>query len=133
PPSLPPQGDVAAALKAFEKALKLDDKNPNGYVNAALALLNQQPADGGMPDFFRARDLLQKGIEIDPQFQGAYVHLGQLNLTLAKDIGECKAVVDLYDAGMNQTKTEGELKELLRMRVMAQAQYEAASSLGIMD
>jgi len=126
-------GDVAGALKCFEKSLKFDPKNPNAYVNAALAILNQQPAAGEMPDFFRAKELLQKGIDIDPQFQGAYVHLGQLNLTLAQNVTECKDVVDLYDAGMNHTKTEGELKELLRMRIMAEAQYQAALALNIMQ
>ena len=127
------QGDIPGALLCFEKALEFNSTNPNAYVNAALAILNHQNADGSPPDFFRARDLLEKGVEIDPQFQGAYSHLGQLNLTLARDIGECRAVVDLYDKGMNHTKTEAELKELLRMRIMAQAQYEAAKELGIMS
>ncbi len=127
------EGDVVGALKAFEKALECDKSNPNAYVNAALAILNQPPSDGGMPDFIRARDFLEKGIELDPQFQGAYVHLGQLCLTLAQNVSECKEVVDLYDSGMNQSKNDAELKELLRMRIMAQAQYEAASSLGIMS
>ena len=122
-------GKVDEALKCFEKGMEYDPSNPNAYVNAALAIMNIPAVVGSPPDTGRACDLLEKGLEIDPQFQGAYIHLGQLKLTLAKDIEECVPVIDLYKEGLCQCRTKDEMADLLKMLIMAEAQYDAAKLL----
>ncbi|GMI17304.1 hypothetical protein TrLO_g676 [Triparma laevis f. longispina] len=121
--------DVDKALECFEKAMDYDKSNPNAYVNAALAIMNKQPAMGQPPDIPRAMTLLEKGLEIDPQFQGAYIHLGQLKLTMAKELSDCVEVIDLYTQGLNQCRTKDEMADLVKMQIMAEAQHEAAMLL----
>ena len=121
-------GKVDEALKCFEKGMEYDRSNPNAYVNAALAIMNIPAVMGSPPDTGRACDLLEKGLEIDPQFQGAYIHLGQLKLTLARDIEECVPVIDLYKEGLCQCRTKDEMADLLKMLIMAESQYDAAKS-----
>lgn len=124
-------GKVDEALKCFEKGMEYDRSNPNAYVNAALAIMNIPAVMGSPPDTGRACDLLEKGLEIDPQFQGAYIHLGQLKLTLARDIEECVPVIDLYKEGLCQCRTKDEMADLLKMLIMAESQYDAAKLLGM--
>ena len=89
----------------------------------------KQPAMGQPPDIPRAMTLLEKGLEIDPQFQGAYIHLGQLKLTMAKELSDCVEVIDLYTQGLNQCRTKDEMADLVKMQIMAEAQHEAAMLL----
>jgi len=122
---------VDKALASFEKAMEYDKNNPNAYINAALAIMNKQPLPGQPPDVQRAMELLEKGLEIDPQFQGAYIHLGQLKLTMAKRLEDCLEVVELYNRGLNQCRTKEEMADLVKMLVMAECQYRAADLLGM--
>ena len=122
---------VDKALASFEKAMEYDKNNPNAYINAALAIMNQQPLPGQPPDVVRAMELLEKGLDIDPQFQGAYIHLGQLKLTMAKRLEDCLEVVELYNRGLNQCRTKDEMADLVKMLVMAECQYNAAKLLGM--
>ena len=124
-------GKINEALACFEKAMELDASNPNGFVNAALAIMNRPVVMGQPPDTERVIDLLEKGLKLDPQFQGAYIHLGQLKLTLAKDLDDCLAVIKLYKDGLNQCRTSDETGDLLKMLIMAECQYDAAKLLGM--
>ena len=124
-------GDIASALKEFEIAIECEPLNPTPYVNAALAVQNQQPTPGGTPDFARAIEYFNKALEVDPQFQAAYIHLGQLMLSLAKSLDDAIPVIELYEKGIRECRTEDETRDIVRMRVLAKAQLRAAVILGM--
>ena len=65
------QGQMEEVRAAFDRAITCDGGNPTPYVNAALAVMNID-----IPEAIR---LLEKAIEVDPQFQTAYVHLDNSN------------------------------------------------------
>lgn len=79
------QNQMEEARKQFEKAMQLEPNNPTPYVNAAMAILNTPPspnAPSSSPavDAPAAIRLLERALEVDPQFMAAYVQLGQLKL-----------------------------------------------------
>jgi len=123
------QGEMEEARKQFEKAMKLEPTNPTPYVNAAMALLNTQPPAGQIPDAAGVMSLLEKAIEVDPQFTAAYIQLGQLKLGTAQDLTAAREVVVLYDTGLKNCRSPEEIKELCSMRTLAEAQVEAAAML----
>ena len=123
------QNEMEAARENFEKAIKLEPTNPTPYVNAAMALLNTPPAPGETPDAPGVMKLLEKAIEVDPQFTAAYVQLGQLKLGTATDLTAARKVIDLYDQGLKHCRSPEEVKEMCSMRALAVAQVEAAQQL----
>ena len=123
------QGEFQEAREAFDKAIACEASNPTPYVNAALAVLNIPNPSGGPPDVAEAVRLLEKAIEVDPQFNAAYVHLGQLKLSMATDLSTASEVVALYDRGLQYCRTAEELKDIVSMRLLTVAQVDAAQSL----
>lgn len=124
------QNDFARAREKFEKAMKLEPKNPTPYVNTALAVLNTPPVPGKQLEMAdEACKLLEKAIEVDPQFQTAYVQLGQLKLGMATDLTTAREVVDLYDKGLSYCRTKEEMKDLMGMKLLTQAQVDGATAL----
>ena len=122
--------DFAGAREEFNKAIELNADNPTPYVNAALAVMNTPSAGGfGPPDVNEAKSLLEKAVEVDPQFQAAYVHLGQLKLIAATDLQTARDVVALYDKGLQYCHAAEEIKDILSMRILTMAQIDAAKSL----
>jgi len=120
--------DFVSARVEFDLAIECDSKNPTPYVNAALAVMNT-PVDNGPPDIAQSIGLLEKAIEIDPQYQTAYIHLGQLKLSMATDLSTAKEVVELYDKGLSYCRTSDELKDIVSMRILTVAQVDAAGML----
>lgn len=123
------RGELEDAHTYFKKAMKLAPSNPTPYVNAALTVLNTPPSPGERPDTDEVIRLLEKAIEVDPQFHAAYVQLGQLKLGTALNISAAEEVVELYDSGLKYCRTAEELKDLCSMRILTVAQVEAASQL----
>lgn len=124
------QNDFVSAREKFEQAMKLEPKNPTPYVNTALAVLNTPPVPGKQMEMAQeACELLEKAIEVDPQFQTAYVQLGQLKLGMATDLDTAREVVDLYDKGLSFCRTKEEMKDLLGMKLLTQAQVDGATAL----
>lgn len=122
------QGLVEEAKKEFEIAMSYEKGNPTPYVNAALAIMNS-PVPGGLPDAAKAIDLLEKAIEVDSQFHAAYVHLGQLKLSMAQDLTTARDVIKLYDKGLEHCRSPEEIKDLCGMRILTVAQVDAATML----
>jgi len=124
------QNDFVSAREKFEKAMKLEPKNPTPYVNTALAVLNTPPVPGEqLAMATEACGLLEKAIEVDPQFQTAYVQLGQLKLGMATDLATAREVVDLYDKGLAYCRTKDEMKDLMGMKLLTQAQVDGATAM----
>eukprot|EP00551_Chaetoceros_affinis_P005746 CAMPEP_0203681238 /NCGR_PEP_ID=MMETSP0090-20130426/42233_1 /ASSEMBLY_ACC=CAM_ASM_001088 /TAXON_ID=426623 /ORGANISM="Chaetoceros affinis, Strain CCMP159" /LENGTH=652 /DNA_ID=CAMNT_0050549663 /DNA_START=126 /DNA_END=2084 /DNA_ORIENTATION=+ len=123
------QGEFVEAKAEFDRAITCDAGNPTPYVNAALTVMNTQPDGGGPPDIPESIRLLEKAIEVDPQFQTAYVHLGQFKLSTATDLTTAKEVVALYDKGLDYCRTADELKDIVSMRILTVAQVDAAAML----
>lgn len=122
------QNEFGKAKEQFEKAMKLEPKNPTPYVNTALAVLNTPPEPGMQLEMAtEACNLLEKAIEVDPQFQTAYVQLGQLKLGMATDLDTARQVVDLYDSGLNTCRTKEEMTDLMGMKLLTQAQVDGAT------
>ena len=113
----------------FNKAIEAEPNNPTPYINAALALLNLPPPPGEMPDADGAIKLMEQAVAVDPQFHAAYVHLGQLKLSLATDLAEAEAVIKLYDQGLTYCRTADEIKDIAGMRLLTVAQHSAAKML----
>ena len=123
------QGAMIEARAEFDRAIECDAGNPTPYVNAALAVMNTPSAGGGPPDIPDAIRLLENAIEVDPQFHTAYVHLGQLKLSMATDLTTAKEVIALYDKGLDYCRTADELKDIVSMRILTVAQVDAAGAL----
>jgi import receptor subunit TOM70 len=124
------QNDFSQAKEQFEKAMKLEPKNPTPYVNAALAELNTPPQPGKQIEMAQnACRLLEEAIKVDPQFQAAYVQLGQLKLGMATDLGSARDVIQLYDQGLTYCRTTEEMNDLCSMKLLTQAQVDAATIL----
>jgi import receptor subunit TOM70 len=123
------QGQFVEARAEFDRASECDPTSATPYVNAALALMNTPPAPGKVPDAPEAIRLLEKAIEVDPQFHAAYVHLGQLKLSMATDLVAARKVLDLYDRGLEHCRTPEETKDICVMRILTLAQIDAATML----
>ena len=124
------QNEFAEAKEQFEKAMKLEPKNPTPYVNAALAELNTPPKPGMQMEMAQeACRLLELAIKADPQFQAAYVQLGQLKLGMATDLQSAREVIKLYGQGLTFCRTKDEMKDLCSMKLLTQAQVDAATML----
>ena len=123
------QGEFVEAKAEFDRAITCDPGNPTPYVNAALTIMNTPGTGGGPPDIPESIRLLEKAIEVDPQFHTAYVHLGQFKLSMATDLNTAKEVVALYDQGLDYCRTAEELKDIVSMRILTVAQVEAAAML----
>ncbi|KAL3940777.1 MAG: hypothetical protein SGARI_000844 [Bacillariaceae sp.] len=124
------QNEFAEAKQYFEKAMKMEPKNPTPLVNTALAVLNTPPPPGQQMEMAQeAIGLLEKAIEVDPQFQAAYLQLCQLKLGMATDIGTAKEVVGLYDKGLSFCRTKEEMKDMVGMKILTQAQVDGATAL----
>eukprot|EP00536_Pseudo-nitzschia_multiseries_P012088 jgi/Psemu1/326680/estExt_fgenesh1_pg.C_4420005 len=124
------RNDLVQARREFEKAMKLEPKNPTPYVNTALAVLNTPPEPGKQLQMAEeACSLLERAIEVDPQFQAAYVQLGQLKLGMASDLSTAKEVVELYERGLSTCRTKDEMKDLMGMKLLTQAQVDGAAAM----
>jgi import receptor subunit TOM70 len=124
------QSDFEQAKAQFVKAIKLEPKNPTPYVNAALACLNSPPEPGKQIEIaIEAVEFLEKAIAVDPQFQAAYIQLGQLKLGMAQDLGSAREVLLLYERGLSYCRTKDEMKDLCSMKILTQAQVDAANML----
>ena len=124
------QNEFVEAKDQFNKAIKLEPKNPTPYVNAALAVLNTPPEPGKQMEIaLEAVKYLGQAIEVDPQFQAAYVQLGQLKLGMATDLSSAREVLKLYEQGLGYCRTKDEMKDLCSMKILTQAQVDAATML----
>jgi import receptor subunit TOM70 len=124
------QQEFVEAKKYFEIAMKLEPKNPTPLVNTALAVLNTPPPPGRQMEMAQeAIGLLEKAIEVDPQFQAAYLQLCQLKLGVATDLGTSKEVIKLYDQGLSFCRTKEEMKDMIGMKILTQAQVDGATAL----
>ena len=124
------QNEFEQAKEKFVKAIQLEPKNPTPYVNAALACLNSPPEPGQQLEIAKeAIQFLEKVISIDPQFHVAYIQLGQLKLGMAEDLGSAREVLQLYEQGLSYCKTKEEMKDLCSMKILTQAQVDAANML----
>ena len=123
------QGEFTEARAEFDLAIECDAGNPTPYVNSALAVMNTPSPTGGPPDVADAVRLLEKAISVDPQFHQAYVHLGQLKLSMATDLTSAQEVVSLYDKGLEYCRTAEDLRDIVSMRILTLAQVDAASAL----
>lgn len=124
------RGEMEMAKDAFKKAVECDPRNPTPHVNAALAVMNSPGTNGGPPDIPEAITMLEQALKIDPQFHAAYVHLGQLKLTMATNLNEGREVIQLYDRGLKLCcRTPDELKDIVSMRILTVAQIDAATAL----
>ena len=125
------KGEFANAREEFEKSIKCDPTNPTAYLNAALTLVNIQPAGGPMtpPDIAGAIELLEKTIEVDPMMHQAYLQLGQMKLSMVTDLKRAKEVVDLYDKALEYCRSPEEMKDICSMRILTVAQIDAAHAL----
>ena len=122
------QGQMEEAPVAFHRAIACDGGNPTPYVNAALAVTNT-PTPRGPPDVPEAIRLPEKAIEVDSQFQTAYIHFGQLSLSMATDLSTAQEVIALYYKGLQHCRTVEELKDIVNMITLTVAQVDAASAL----
>lgn len=122
--------EIAEARKEFDLAIKCNPLNPTPYVNAALAVMNTGTMSSP-PDVPEAIALFEKAIKVDPQFHAAYVQLGQLKLSTARNLTEAEEVVSLYDDGVKVCRTKEELKDICGMRLLTVAQVDAAQILGM--
>lgn len=120
--------EFTEARKHFDRAIECDSSNPTPYVNSALTIMNI-PGPSGPPDIAEVIRLLEKAIAVDPQFHSAYIHLGQLKLSMASDLKSAQEVVALYDKGLSYCRTAEESKDIVSMRILTLAQIQAASSL----
>lgn len=126
------QNEFVEAKEHFEKAIQLEPKNPTPYVNAALAVLNSPPEPGKQLEIAaQAVEYLEKAIEVDPQFQAAYIQLGQLKLGMAQDLASAREVLALYEKGLSYCRTKDEMKDLCSMKILTQAQVDAANMLNM--
>jgi len=123
------QGEFSEARTEFNLAIECDPENPTAYFNSALVVINSPPLIGLTPDMSEAVHFLEMAIQVDPQFHQAYVHLGQLKLSMAMNLTEAKKVVFLYDQGLGYCRTCEEMKEIVSMKILAIAQVDAASML----
>lgn len=124
------QNEFEQAKEQFMKAIKLEPKNPTPYVNAALACLNSPPEPGKQMEIAQeAVEFLEKAIKVDPQFQAAYIQLGQLKLGMAQDLGSARDVLQLYEQGLSYCRTKEEMKDLCSMKILTQGQVDAANML----
>jgi len=123
------QGNFEEAGAEFDRAIECDAGNPTPYVNSALAVMNIPGPNMGPPDIPLAIKLLEKAVEVDPHFHTAYVHLGQMKLSLATDLTTAAEVVSLYDRGLKYCRTADDLKDIVSMRILAIAQVDAAKAL----
>jgi Tfp pilus assembly protein PilF len=113
----------------FEKAIALEPNNPAPYLNCALIMLHVPASQGQMPDAMAIVNLLEKAIQVDPQYAEAYLQLGRLSLSLATDLVAAREVIRLYDRGLENCRTLEEVNQLCQMRIMAVAQVQAAEDL----
>lgn len=125
------EGNLTDAKESFDTAIKLEPGNPTPYVNAALAVMNTPGVTGGPPDVASAMELLESAIKVDPMFHAAYVHLGQLKLSMAVNLSMASEVIALYDKGIKECRSPEELKDICSMRVLTVAQVEAGNALGM--
>jgi mitochondrial import receptor subunit TOM70 len=125
------QGELEEAKAEFERAIDCDPTNPTPYVNLALAIMNTPPPSGGPPDTATSIQMLQKAIEVDPQMHSAYMHLGQLKLAMATDLSVAREVVKLYDVALEHCRTAEEMRDICGVRLLTQAQVDAASMLNM--
>jgi len=124
------QNEFVEAKELFEKAIRLEPKNPTPYVNAALSVLNTPPEPGKQLEIaLEAVQYLEKAIDVDPQFQAAYIQLGQLKLGMAQDLSSARDVLQLYEKGLSYCRTKDEMKDLCSMQILTQAQVDAANML----
>ncbi len=123
------QGKFEEARAEFDRAIECEAGNPTPYVNCALVIMNTPGPNMGPPDIPYAISLLEKAIEVDPHFHNAYVHLGQMKLSLATDLTKAKEVISLYDKGLKYCRTADDLKDIVSMRILAIAQVDAAKAL----
>lgn len=123
------QENFEDAKVEFDKAIEYEPLNPTPYVNAALAMMNTPALSGAEVE--GAIGLLSKAIEVDPMFHAAYVHLGQLKLSMATTLDDARKVIALYDAGIEHCRTAEELRDICSMRILTVSQIDAASSLGM--
>ena len=124
------QNEFDQAKEQFIKAIKLEPKNPTPYVNAALACLNTPPEPGQQLEVAKeAIQFLEKAIAVDPQFQVAYIQLGQLKLGMAENLESSREVLQLYEQGLSYCRTKEEMKDLCSMKILTQGQIDAATML----
>lgn len=124
------QNEFGQAKEQFEKAIQLEPKNPTPYVNAALACLNSPPEPGKQMEVaMEAVQFLEQAIEVDPQFQAAYIQLGQLKLGMAQDLVSAREVLEMYKKGLSYCRTKDEMRDLCSMKILTQAQVDAANQL----
>ncbi len=103
--------DAKRSIYYFDKALKLDPKNPIAYVNKGLAVFNV------LHNIPEALELLDKALEVDPNNLQALMHVGQLRCTLASTVDEAENASRIFDMAIEMTRDNNELHELCSLKV----------------
>ncbi|ORX70789.1 TPR-like protein [Linderina pennispora] len=107
------QGGSDSAIKAFEKAVELDSKNPLPYVNQAIALFQSSG------DADKALTLIRDALKVDSECELAVAALSQIYLQLGmfeESLAMLRRAVDL-------AKSEEEMISAITFRETTAAQF----------
>ncbi|XP_032787115.2 mitochondrial import receptor subunit TOM70 [Daphnia magna] len=146
---------VAAALTAFEDAIRRFPSCPECYLLYAQVLSDQQ-------EFQKADEYFMKALDVDPENATAYVHRGLLQLQSAGNVelatklieeairmdnkcefayetlgtievqrGNLRRAIELFDQAIPLSKTEAEVSHLFSLKDAALAQLKVALNLGV--
>lgn len=131
------KGDLEAAMKAHDEAIKLDPKNPTPYINKAVLLQNmmavqpptsqEQVVASGQAQM----GLLEQAIAADPLCSQAHKQLAEIKLKFATKFSETEKIVADLEGAIGQCRDPTELEELCTFKSIATAQLEAAQDLGM--
>eukprot|EP00730_Choanoeca_flexa_P014173 TRINITY_DN6101_c0_g1_i4.p1 TRINITY_DN6101_c0_g1~~TRINITY_DN6101_c0_g1_i4.p1 ORF type:complete len:577 (+),score=174.64 TRINITY_DN6101_c0_g1_i4:56-1786(+) len=110
-------GELDAAEKAYDKALKLDATNPNAYVNKGVLLIQKGKMSEG-------KQLMLKALDIDSACEAAYARLGEL----AVQKQDFKEALQLYDQAIASATVPQEIQTLLQQKEACLAQQYMAAN-----
>ncbi|CAM9578949.1 unnamed protein product [Sphacelaria rigidula] len=107
-------GDFARALSLLRQSSSLEPDCPLPYVNAARAYL-------GMNDLLAARRHLERGQELDPEYPGAFMDMGQLLM----QEGRPAEALTMYVRGIERARFPSEIHEAMSSHEVAKCHLEA--------
>ncbi|KAJ1918956.1 TOM (translocase of outer membrane) complex component [Mycoemilia scoparia] len=107
------QGNVADAIKAFEKAVELDKNNPLPYVNQAISVFQSGN------DVQKVLGLIRDALEVDPECELAVAALSQIYLQM----GMFEESLAMLRRAVELAKSEEEMISAITFRENTAAQY----------
>ena len=134
------KGDFDSAMRAHEKSIALDPKNPTPYINKGMLLQQLQQMEmmqTGMPPAdpkamgMEVVAQFEKAIEVDPLCSQAHKMIAETKLSFATQFHETEAIVADLDCAIKNCRDPTELQELCTFASIASAQLEAAKDLGM--